>query len=94
MREDVRIKKEWLNPGRGQLRDCSEANIELRGTDKRRLTRMLITTRRNQRDRADVVTAIRVGVNAAMQSRRDADEKCPGKRCEQNARNKNTRASL
>ena len=55
---------------------------------------VLITTRRDQRDRADVVTAIRVIVNARMQSRRDADEKCPGKRCKQNGRNKCTRASL
>ena len=94
VREDVRIKEEWLNPGRGERCGCSEANIKLRGTDEWRLTRMLITTRRNQRDRADVVTAIRVTVNASVQSRRDADEKCPGKRCKQNARNKNTRASL
>ena len=94
MREDVRVKEEWLNPGRGERCGFSEANIELRGTDEWRLTRILITTRRNQRDRADVVTAIRVTVNASVQLQRDADEKCPGKRCKKNARNKNTRASL
>jgi hypothetical protein len=33
-------------------------------------------------------------MNASVQSRRHADEKCPGKRCKQNARNKNTPASL
>ena len=64
------------------------------GANNRRLRPMLITTRRDQRDRAHVVTAIRVTVNAAVQSRRKADEKCPGKSCKQNARNKDTGASL
>ena len=94
MREDVRVKEEWLNPGGHQLRACCEANIKLWRANNRRLSAVLITTRRDQRDRADVVTAIRVTVNASVQSRRDADEKCPGERCKQNARNKNTRASL
>ena len=94
MREDVRVKEEWLNPGRGERCGCSEPNIKLRSTDERRLTGVLISTLRNQRNRADVVTAIRVSVNASVQSRRDADEKCPGKRCKENARNKDTRASL
>jgi ribosomal protein S13 len=94
VREDVRVKEEWLNPGRGERCGCSEANIKLRGTDERRLTGVLISTRRNERYRADVVSLICIRVYAGMQSRRDADEKCPGKRCKQNARNKNTRASL
>ena len=94
MREDVRVKEEWLNPGGRQLRACREANIKLWRANNRRLSPVLITTRCDQRDRADVVNAIRVIVNARMQSRRDADEKCPGKRCKQNGRNKNTRASL
>ena len=94
MREDVRVKEEWLNPGRGERCGCGEPNIKLRSTDERRLTRMLITTRRNERYRADVVSLICIRVDAGMQSRRDADEKCPGKRCKKNARNKNTRASL
>lgn len=94
MRKDVRAKEEWLNPGRRQLRVCREANIKLWWANNRRLGPVLITTRRDQRDRADVVTAIRVTVNASVQSRRDADEKCPGKRCKQDGRNKDTRASL
>lgn len=94
VREEVRVKEEWLNPGGRQLRACREANIKLWRANNRRLSAVLITARRNQRDRAHVITAIRVSVNASVQSRRDADEKCPGKRCKQNARNKNTRASL
>ena len=77
VREDLRLKEEWLNPGRGERCDCSGASSQVRGIDEWRLSRMLITTRRNQRDRADVVTAIRVTVNASVQLRRDADEKCP-----------------
>ena len=94
VREDVRVKEEWLNPGRRQLRACREANIKLWWANNRRLGPVLITTGRDQRDRADVVTTIRVTVNASVQSWRDADEKCPGKRRKQDARNKNTRASL
>ena len=94
VREDVRAKEKWLNPGGRQLCGCSEANIKLRGTDEWRLTRMLITTRRNERYRADVVSLICIRVDAGMQSRRDADEKCPGKRCKQNGRNKSTCAIL
>jgi len=90
----MRAEKEWLDPSGGERCGCSEANIESWGTDERRLARMLITARRNQRNRTDVVTAIRVGVNASVQARRDADEKCPGKRCKQKSRDKNTRASL
>ena len=82
--EDVRVKEEWLNPGGRQLRACREANIKLWRANNRRLSPVLITTRRDQRDRADVVTAIRVSMNASVQSRRDADEKCPGERCKQN----------
>ena len=94
VREDVRVKEEWLNPGGRQLRACREANIKLWRSNNRRLSPVLITTRRDQRDRAHVVHTICISVNARMQLRRDADEKCPGKRCKQNGRNKNARASL
>jgi hypothetical protein len=94
MRKDVRAKEEWLNPCGRHLRACREANIKLWRANNRRLGSVLITTGRDQRDRAHVVTTIRVTVNASVQSRRDADEKCPGKRRKQDARNKNTRASL
>ncbi len=94
VREDVRVKEEWLNPGGRQLRACREANTKLWRVNNRRLSPVLITTRRDQRDRAHVVTAICVSMNASVQSRRDADEKRPGKRCKQNGRNKNTPASL
>ena len=94
MRKDVRAKEEWLNPCGRQLRARGEANIKLWRANNRRLGPVLITTGRDQCDRADVVTTIRVTVNASVQSRRNADEKCPGKRRKQNGRNQNTRASL
>ena len=94
VREDVRVKEEWLDPCGRQLRVCREANIKLWRANNRRLGPVLITAGRDQRDRADVVAMIRVTVNASMQLRRDADEKCPGERCKEYGRNKNTRASL
>lgn len=94
MREDVRVKEEWLNPGGRELRACREANIKLWRANNRRLSPVLITARCDQRDRADVVAAIRVTVNASVQLRRDANEKCPGKRREENGCDSNTRAIL
>ena len=94
MLEDVRAKEEWLNPCGRQLRACREANIKLWRANNRRLSPGLITTRRDQRNRADVVTAVRVIVNASMQLRRDANEKCPGERREKNGCDNNTRAIL
>jgi len=41
-----------------------------------------------------VVSAISISVNAGMQLRRVADEKCPGKRREENGCDDNTRAIL
>jgi hypothetical protein len=87
VREDVRVKEEWLNPGGGERCDSREAKVKLRRTDDWRVTCMLIAAGRNQRGRTDVVNAIRVTVNASVQSRRDADEKCPGKCCKQDGRN-------
>ena len=66
MREDVRIQKERLDPGWGTRCDCSAAEIKLRRTDDRRLRCMLTAARGDQGNRTDVLTAIRVGVNARM----------------------------
>ena len=67
--EDVRVKEERPDPGGRQLCACREANIELWRANNRRLSPVLETTRRDQRDRTDVVNAIRVTVNASVQSR-------------------------
>ena len=77
MRENVRVKEEGLNPGGRQLCARREAHIESRWANSWRLRRMLVTTRCDQRDRAYVITAMRVAMNTAVQSRRKADEKRP-----------------
>jgi hypothetical protein len=41
-----------------------------------------------------VLGTVRVRMDALVQLRRDAGEKCPSKRCKQNGRNKSTCASL
>ena len=58
VREDVRVKEEWPDPGGRQRRGCSEANIKLWRSNNRRLSPVLITARRDQGDRAHVVSAI------------------------------------
>ena len=77
VREDVRVKEERPNPGRSERCGCNEANVKLRRTNEWRLTCMFVTARRDQRNRADVVSAIRIIVNVSVYLRRDADEKCP-----------------
>ena len=94
MRENVRVKEEWLNPRGRQLGAGREADIKSRRANNWRVRRVLITTRCDQRDRAHVITAIRVAVNTAVQLRRKADEERPGKSRKQNARNNNTPATL
>jgi hypothetical protein len=66
VREDVRVKEEWLNPGGRQLRACREANIKLWRANNRRLSPVLITTRRDQSDPANVVSTVCVRVDASM----------------------------
>ena len=66
MRKDVRTEKDRLDPGGRQRRAFRKSNIKLRRADQWRLTRVLITACRDQRNRADVVTAIRVTVDARM----------------------------
>jgi len=90
----VRVKEEWLNPRGRQLCARREADIESRRANNWRLRRVVITTRCDQCDRAYVITAIRVPVNTAVQSRRKADQERPAKSCKQNAGNKSSRASL
>ena len=94
VREDVRVKEEWLNPGGRELLACREANIKLWRANNRRLSAVLITTRRDQRDPANVLSPIRIHVNSRMQLRRDATEERPAKRCENNARDESTCAAV
>jgi hypothetical protein len=63
MLEDVRVKKEWLNPGGVEGCGCREANIKLRRTDWRRMRRVFIAARRDQCNRTPVLGAIPISVN-------------------------------
>ena len=66
MREDVRAKKERLDPGRSQRRDLGELNVELRRTDERRMRSVIIAATRNQRNGASMIAAVRISVNARV----------------------------
>ena len=66
VRENVRVKEEWLNPRGRQFCARREADIKSRRTNDWRVRRVLITTGCDQRDRAYVITAIRVAVNTAV----------------------------
>ena len=66
VREDVRAKKERLDPGRSQRRDLGELNVELRRTDERRMRSVIIAATRNQRNGASMIAAVRISVNARV----------------------------
>src|SRR5437660_10308912 len=72
VREDVRPKKERPDPGRGQRRNLRKAGCELRPGNERGLRSMFIAASGNQCVRTTVLSPTRVGVNARMQLRRNA----------------------
>jgi hypothetical protein len=88
--EDVRPKKERPDPGRGQRRNLRKAGCELRPADERGLRSMFIAASGNQCDRTTVLRAIRVGVNARVQLRRNAQRERPEKGRGDKSRDKST----
>jgi len=66
VREDVRVKKEWLNPGVGQRRDSARLTNESRCGYERWLRGMIIVAGRNHCDGATVIDSIRIRMNALV----------------------------
>ncbi len=74
MRENMRAKKERLDPSRVERRDLRELNAELGRPDEGGMRSVIIGASRNQCNGASVVDAIRVMVNARVQLWRDTQE--------------------
>jgi len=70
--ENTREKKKWLNPERSQFRN-DEFICRDRRFDQQRHGRMIATAGGNKRDRAGVVNATCVGMNALVQLWRGAE---------------------
>jgi len=64
--ENVRAKKERLHPGRAEGRDLGELNAGFRRPDKRRMRSVIVVASRDQRNRASVIAAVRVNMNARV----------------------------
>src|SRR5205814_10551442 len=94
MLEDACAKKRRLNPAWGQRRNFEKLNGRGRCADKWCRSSMIVTARCDHGHRAIVVGTIGVRMHALVQLRRVADDKSPGERCKQNARKKNTCATL
>ena len=88
MRENVRAKKERLNPCRTERRDLNELNAGLGRADERRMRPVIIVASRDQRHGARVIAPVRINVNARVQLRRNTQEQRPEKRCGDEGRNK------
>ncbi len=69
MREDVCLEKKRLNPDRAQRWNCPKLSKGIRRTDRRGLCSMIIAAGRNQCNRASVVRAIPIRVDALVQLR-------------------------
>ena len=66
VRENMRAKKERLDPSRAERRDLRELNAGLRRADEGRMRNVIITASRNQCNAASMADAIRVMVNARV----------------------------
>ena len=66
MRENVRAKKERLDPGRAERCDLRELNAGLRRPNQGRMRSVIIVASRNQCDGASVIAAVRISVNARV----------------------------
>jgi hypothetical protein len=66
MREDVRAKKQRLNPGRGQRRKFIEAVCELNLAYERWLRSVVVAAGRDHRDGTAVLGTVRIRVDALV----------------------------
>jgi hypothetical protein len=94
VRENVRLEEERLNPGRAESWDSSKLRNEIRNAEKRGLRSMIIAASSNQRNRTTMLGPIRVGVNARVQLRRNAQRERPEKGRGDKSRDKSTPANL
>ena len=94
MRENVRAKKQRLDPGRAERRDLRELNAGLRRPDEGRMRSVIVVASRDQCNGASVIAAVRISVNARVQLRRNTQEQRPEKRCGDEGRNKSAAAFL
>ena len=94
MRENVRAKKQRLDPGRAERRDLRELNAGLRRPDEGRMRSVIVVASRDQCNGASVIAAVRISVNARVQLRRNTQEQSPEKRCGDEGRNKSAAAFL
>ena len=69
VREDVRLEKKRLNPDRAQRWNCPKLSKVIGRTDQRGLCSMIIAAVRNQCNRASVIRAIPIRVDALVQLR-------------------------
>ena len=62
----MRAKKERLHPRRTERRDLRVLNAEFRRPDEGRMRSVIVVASRDQRNRASVIAAVRVNMNARV----------------------------
>jgi len=94
VREDVRAKKERLNPRGAQRRDFGKSNGELGRADQRRMSSVIVIAGGDHRRRAIVLNTTRILVDALMQLRGSTQRECPKERYGNERRDKRARATI
>jgi hypothetical protein len=93
VRENVRMQEERLNPDRAERWNSSKLRSKVRCADERGLRSVIIASSHDQCNRARVIRAIAIGVNACVQLRRNTQEQRPEKRSTNGCRDKNVAAN-
>ena len=89
--ENARAQEERPDPSRTQSRNFGKLNWQIRRTNERWLRRMIIAARRDECDRAFVLTLLRVRVDALVQSRGNTQRERPKKRAQNSGGNDRAR---
>ena len=89
--ENARAQEERPDPSRTQSRNFGKLNWQIRHTNERWLRRMIIAARRDECDRAFVLTLLRVRVDALVQSRGNTQRERPKKRAQNSGGNDRAR---
>jgi hypothetical protein len=66
VREDVRLEEERLNPSRAERRNSSKLRNEVRRANEQGRRGVIIAASRNQCNRASVIRAIPISVDARV----------------------------
>ena len=94
VREDVRTKKERLNPSGAQRQDLGKLQSKIGRADQWRMSSMIVTARCDHRHCAAVLDTVRIRVDTLVQLRGSTQRERPKKRDGNECREKSAPAII